>query len=44
MVFGKKVSELDFVKLNGIKLDIGVIFTKFLGVIIDNQFNWNIHI
>ena len=43
MVFGNKKSNTEHVQLNGISLD-RVAFTKFLGVIIDNQLHWNKHI
>ena len=43
MVFGNKTLDIEHVQLNGISLD-RVAFTKFLGVIIDYQLNWNKHI
>ena len=39
----KKKKNVQDVKLNGITLE-KVRFTKLLGVLIDNQFNWNIYI
>ena len=43
MVFSKKAYNIPDVKLDGIMLE-KVMFTKFLGVLIDYQLNWNCHI